>query len=49
MLNFLFGKKETITFKCSARDLNTIKRYIKDGFKIVFQGAVAILTKIVRV
>lgn len=49
MLSFLFGKKETITFKCSVRDLETIKRYVRDGFQIAFKGAVVILTKIVRV
>lgn len=49
MLNFIFGRKVQLTHKCSARDLNTIKRYITDGFKIVFNGAVAVLTKVIRV
>jgi hypothetical protein len=49
MFKFLFSKKQTLSFQCSTRDLLTIKRYIADGFKVVFKGAVAVLTKIVRV
>lgn len=48
-MKFLFAKKQTLRAVVNVRNLTEIKRYIADGFKVVFKGTVAILTKIVRV
>lgn len=43
----MFKRKTLISFTCSSRDIGTIKRYLVDGFKVVFMGVLAVLTKVV--
>jgi hypothetical protein len=45
----LFNRATLITETVSARCVDTIKRYLADGFTVVFRGAVAVLTKWVKV
>lgn len=47
MFNF-FKRKTLAKFEVSVRDLAAIHRFIADGFKVVFKGAVAVLTKWVK-
>jgi len=45
MFKNLFKKKYTVQHTCPSRDLKTIKRLLNDGYKLVFKGDVAVLTK----